>query len=351
MLRREIKMTLDRLQIQNYQKHERFQVKLGPTVTTIVGPSDAGKSAVIRSLRWLATNRPRGDGFLRHGSERATIKARFDGVTVVRSKGKGGNTYKINKQEYKAVGSDVPEAVEQLVNMGSENWKGQHDSPFWFSLTAGEVAKELNRIVDLEVIDRVASELASRLRKARAEVELVGERLEGAESELGELVFVPDMAEDWGGVEGLDSACSKAREASTEMSLAVDRVLGAERDVETTACVSDMIVGLERLEGLAVVATDARAVADSLTEVVGPVREATRKAAEDVPDLSAVSKARVAADAIIEQTGALSGLLAEAGRLSRETKRVKGEWTEASVELDKRTGGVCPLCGNLMKGE
>lgn len=197
-------MSVEQLRLKNFQCHEKVSVKLDPEITTIMGPSDSGKSALLRSLRWLALNRPRGDGFVRHGTKEAAVRIRVDGKTVERRKGTA-NLYKAGKEIYRAFASDVPEPVENLLGLREVNFAGQHDPPFWFNLTAGEVAKELNRIVDLELIDKVNGELASRLRKVKSKQEVVEERLWEAKGRVAELGWVAEADKALREVERLEA--------------------------------------------------------------------------------------------------------------------------------------------------
>ena len=159
---------LERLTIENFQAHSKLDLKLDPAVTTIVGPSDAGKSAVIRALIWLATNRPLGDSFIRDGETRARVSLLVDSRWIVRTRGKSENTYSIDGEELKAFGNEVPSEVSQLLNLSPINLQHQHDSPFWFSETAGEVSRQLNQIVDLSIIDRTLANLDKAARATAA---------------------------------------------------------------------------------------------------------------------------------------------------------------------------------------
>ena len=133
---------LKKMRITNFQKHQDLKISFDPGVTVVVGPSDAGKSAVIRSLRWLSTNEPKGDSFIREGAEFAEAKLLVDDHTIARFRGKE-NTYSLDGSEFKAFKDKPPEQISSLLNVGDVNFQGQHDAIFWFSLTAGEVAKGL----------------------------------------------------------------------------------------------------------------------------------------------------------------------------------------------------------------
>ena len=99
---------LERLRIQNFQSHHKLDIQLDPAVTTLIGPSDVGKSAVLRAFRWLATNRPRGDAFIRDGADRVSVKARVDGQNVTRRRGPAGNEYIVDGASLKALERTCP---------------------------------------------------------------------------------------------------------------------------------------------------------------------------------------------------------------------------------------------------
>ena len=51
------------LQINNFQSHKYSVMELHKGVNVIIGPSDSGKTTILRALRWLVWNRPSGDAF------------------------------------------------------------------------------------------------------------------------------------------------------------------------------------------------------------------------------------------------------------------------------------------------
>jgi exonuclease SbcC len=194
---------IKRLSLRNFQAHRNLRLDLDEHVTTIVGPSDAGKSAVIRALRWLVFNRPIGTAFIREGEDRARVKLELDETSITRTRGKA-NTYQIGEDTpMKSFGNDVPEPVTELLRMGPLNFQAQHDAPFWFCETPGEVSRQLNQIVNLEIIDTTLAALSSRVKKANAAVEISTERLEKAKKERSEFKFARKMAKDLEEIEGL----------------------------------------------------------------------------------------------------------------------------------------------------
>lgn len=176
-----------KLTIKNFQAHQKLALDLDPGVTSIVGASDRGKSAVIRALRWLATNRPAGQEFIRDGGKQAEVNLSVDGRCITRQRSKSKNDYFLDDEVYKAFGNEPPEDITTLLNLDEINFQGQHDSPFWFTETAGEVSRQLNRIVDLEIIDSTLAKLDKTNRDALAEARVLSGQLEEAKEERAKL--------------------------------------------------------------------------------------------------------------------------------------------------------------------
>ena len=169
---------IEKLTIDGFQAHQDLELVFDSGVNTIVGPSDAGKSSVLRALRWVALNEPSGDAFIRWGAEKAEVKVKVDGDFIVRTRGAGCNSYDLNTREFKAFGGTVPSEVSKLLGVSELNFQGQYDSPFWLGDAAGQVSRDLNKVVGLEIIDKVLSKLASLTKKRVTEVEVIETRLE-----------------------------------------------------------------------------------------------------------------------------------------------------------------------------
>ncbi len=194
--RRDVPGLIEALYYKDFQKHKRFLLELDPLVTILRGANGSGKSCLLRGLRWLAFNKPSGDSFIRHGAERAYVGARIDGHKIERAKGKGENWYKVDGQRKDALGvGGVPESVASLLNLSEDSFASQHATPYWFSLTAGQVSKELNRIVHLDVIDRTLASAAQEVKKAKSKVELTQERLDQAKKRKSSLAWIQEVNE------------------------------------------------------------------------------------------------------------------------------------------------------------
>ncbi len=287
---------LEKLRIVDFQSHEDTRIRFDPHVTVIVGASDVGKSAVLRALRWLMTNRPRGDAFVRDGTNSTSVMLWLDGQKVSRFRGKTSNGYKLGQDDlFKAVSSDVPEPISNLLNVSDVNFQGQHDAPYWLSLTPGETAKRLNEIVDLEVIDRVHERIASRLRKVKTMMEVTAERLDEARRDLAALEDVPKM------VEAMDALTDKRR-------------------------------GIESLSDSV----------DDLSSLLDKYGENERRMV-DVPDLSRLESMRADILSLTDDLESLTSLLKDIESAGIRLKKCQRELDSLETELDDL--GICPTCG------
>src|SRR6185312_5624229 len=86
--------TIRNLRIENFQSHEVTEMAFDDGLNVIVGASDQGKSAVIRALRWLLFNEPRGSDFMRVGANNSRVTVELaDGARVTRERTPSRNRY------------------------------------------------------------------------------------------------------------------------------------------------------------------------------------------------------------------------------------------------------------------
>ncbi len=295
-------MSLERLHLKDFQCHESLGIKFDPKVTCLIGPSDVGKSAVLRAIRWVAFNRPLGDACVREGTERSTVKLLVDGQTIRRRRGKGINSYELDKKKYGAFGNSVPESIDNLLNLSDANVQGQHDPSFWFSLSPAEVARQLNQVVDLDVMDAVVARVASRVRLVGVERDVVTKRLREAQGELEELSYVPEVEKAVEKLEALEESCIT--------------------DESDLLALSDMIAEIEKAEAGVV----------------------------EVPDIGGLEKLADGLESAEAECYSLRYSVSEIIDMRNGAVDSDVELTKAKEKMKKEVGDICPLCGNKIEG-
>ena len=198
-------MRLVSIKLVNFQTHDELVIDLDPRITTIKGPTDVGKSSILRALRWICLNDIAGEAFIKEGEKKTVVKLTVEeegnpGKWIIkRVRGTGGsvNTYELDSNEFKAFGNGVPKQIGDILHLNEINFQGQHDSPFWFNETAGEVSRRLNSVIDLSVIDDVLGNIASEVRRSQERIDLTNERLTEAKGEYEKLKPQEDRITDF----------------------------------------------------------------------------------------------------------------------------------------------------------
>lgn len=328
------------MQVFAFQAHEDTTIEFDQ-ITSIIGPSDAGKTSLIRALRWVAHNKPRGDGFVREGAKEGRARVRIDGETVTRiRRGASKNLYKINGQELKAFGSDAPQQVSDLFRTDDVNFQLQMDPPFWLSLTPGEAAKELNSVADLGVIDDAMAFVASNLRKMGPKEELAQETLRKAEEKVESLGFVESLSKD------LDKVLDKKQESEGLSEDLVDLegdLADMKRSWDRMHGLREFVEDLEETCGLAKTWGKIKDNRSKLENATTSLQDSQKEAEREYPDLPEEEKDRY------EQTEALVWDLEDRLREYKSAVSKKDEAslfvTELSAKIEKESEGKCPLCG------
>lgn len=207
------------LKIHNVQSHEDTALVFSDGINVIIGASDQGKSAILRALYWVKYNRPLGiDTLASHWivNDKGNLKGAMSVVlenengVVERRRTADDNQYIVNGEVLNVVKTDVPTQVEEVLRLSDTNVQRQLDAPFLLSNTSGEVAKYFNRIVNLDVIDKVLTNAESKRRKNKNDIEYIKTDIESLQNKLEQYKWVDEVAP-------LIEECSKIRKQYDEL--------------------------------------------------------------------------------------------------------------------------------------
>jgi len=187
------------VEIENFQSHKTTVLEFHPGVNIIKGRSHSGKSSIFRALKWALLNRPVGFHFKSHFSGKkdlTSVAIEFeDDLWVKRSKGTSINQYEGSGFEgvLEAIRSDIPDEISRITRMNEINVQGQGDPYFMLQETPGKVAKMLNSIVGLDVIDETQSKINSIITAASSSARHKENDLNKTEADLESLVYLDDV--------------------------------------------------------------------------------------------------------------------------------------------------------------
>ena len=171
------------LSIQNFQSHHNSYLEFDKGVNIIVGSSDSGKTAIIRSIKKLTTNKPLGDEMMSYWGGKLELEMFTDDAHVVYKKDKEAE-YILGDTHFKAFKTDVPEEITQVLNMSNINMQYQLDQPFLLNNSPGEVASFFNKVAKLDKIDTATQNINSWIRELTSDIKYE----EGQEKSLQEEV-------------------------------------------------------------------------------------------------------------------------------------------------------------------
>lgn len=192
---------ISKVTIRGFQSHVDSGFSLAPGLTVITGPSDAGKTAVIRALRWLAFNEPQGDSFLhtlynadgsiKSQAEQAEVIVELDsGVTITKTRRKGKTTYTHSLYPEPWEKAEVPPEIKEALGLIKQsygdnfetclNFAFQLDPPFLLSETGSVGAKVLGKLAGTEVVDKATGSVNKQMHRVRTD-------LSQAEKTIGQL--------------------------------------------------------------------------------------------------------------------------------------------------------------------
>ena len=146
--------------LENWQSWENDTIDFVDGFNVLLGLSDSGKSSVLRAIEWCLLNNHPGQAktVIREGEKSCRVTVELNDCTIVREVGDKNKYFLIQgdkEKEFANFGRGVvPEDIQEAINMEEINFQSQHSGAFLFSATSGEVARYLNEIVDLSIIDR-----------------------------------------------------------------------------------------------------------------------------------------------------------------------------------------------------
>lgn len=338
---------------------------LSEGVTVITGPSDSGKSNVVRAMR-DALYGCRGTSHIRHGEKQASVVLESPTMWFGWEKGKkrerlsaasaDGDVYDFDRAD---IGDALHVAPVELDRGFSAclNVQSQHDAPFLLTETPSRVAKIVGSLsglhvlyaaqrtaqADLQTAQRAAKDIAERTRAASEEADQAREAAQRIASQDARARIMGEQVR---------SAWGRARQAEKHHN-ALEAALGALRrakaDAEGVGSISDQTARMRALSALLDQARKGRMLADALrrTETALETEKRRRRA------LARLGEKTTAYEA-------LGGLLGRAATSDALGLRIRTNEERALVLTDKirRVGDllaslraelskieVCPTCG------
>ena len=147
---------ITKIEVQGFQSLGNITLETGP-LTVIYGASDVGKSAFIRALRALYTNRYPKDHVTYFGSkDHSTIAVRFGDTAVFAQKGGGTNNYGLidggDAKRFRKVGAGVPPDIAEALGWTANTVASQFDPLYLVAETGSKRAQVLGDLTNFAIL-------------------------------------------------------------------------------------------------------------------------------------------------------------------------------------------------------
>ena len=338
---------LNKLQIKGFRKNKELDIEFDK-ITVIRGASGSGKTSLVGALKWICFNQPSSDSFINWEMDFAAVRLLFDDKhKVIRKRDTGQqNYYKLDKQTYKAFGTGVPDDISSLLEMNTLNYHRQHAGPFWFSQTAGEVSRQLNKIVNLDIIDTTTSKLLKDQRDTNTLIKDIEIRITDIRKEKISLRYVLKMDKDLVVLEKQEKQIIKITQNALSLSKLVQTHITTLKTIDNAG---------ERASDAAIAMSKGRLYSNlkskyqKLLDLIESAQNHKKQLAFEIPDIEPIIKRNNEWAQATEQYERLKKLfeLAENAEEAEHDWRIELETKQK--EFTKLIGKRCPLCQSKIK--
>jgi len=343
---------ITKLTIENFQSHKRTEIEFSPGVTVLVGESDVGKSAVVRVLRWLFLNEPRGAGFMRQGAAHCKASLLYGNGTVVeRFRNRERNLYAVTSPDgtreiFEGFGTDVPEEVLSVTGVRklsvgdvsfAPNIAGQLEAPFLLSEPGSTAALLLGTLSKADVFDAALKDALADSARLRREARSLEADVAMLEQELEDYADLPR----WEEAVRESSRLLEETRAAHEKKASLERLFSERAEVKAALekCARLVEAG-EHLESAEIFVAEAsrrfsnKTVLREFSLQIEAARGELARAAETISATENVS----GAGALLETAGICRERLSRLADLKRQLAEASGEAVKASSILEATSG-------------
>ena len=200
---------ITKLILENFQSHKYSELVFNGGMNVIIGPSDSGKSAIIRALKWVLYNEPSGDYFIRENENQCSVTIHTnDGFILKRYRTRSKNGYSLtypNGEEltFEGIGNSVPNEIVETIGIqkiqldsdesASINIGEQLEGPFLLSEKTSTRANAIGRLVGVNILDDAIKETAKDIKNINSKKKNLEESLDNINNELESFNYLDQL--------------------------------------------------------------------------------------------------------------------------------------------------------------
>jgi hypothetical protein len=268
-----------------------------------MGPTNSGKSAIIRAIKWCLFNKPSGKRFIKKGESEAKVSAFFDdGLIITKVRGATKHYYeiandKVSSQPVHLEGfgtGPVKEVLDahgmQLDKLGNEedilNICDQFSPPFFLTESSSDRAAAIGKLANTDVIDTAIKNVTGEIRESNAALRELKSLISTVDDELIHLADITFMEKDLINIsdakfkiekdirmiDKINSICSKLQIFNTQKE-SLKRIISREQEidelitnVESMMVFQNKIANITKLNNSAIASNNTRIRLEKIIE-------------------------------------------------------------------------------------
>lgn len=259
--------------LKNFQGHADSSLDVvRPGINVLVGKSRAGKSAIVRGIEALCGQGPM---YRRRGSKETRVE--WNDCARIRSNTK--NEYEVAGTVYKAMRSDTPKELQDRLRLSAINFRPQHQPYFLLADSPGAVAREMNKLADLGMIDYVVGNLKKSLKDTEDEIKTAGKNASRLQEKIASF--------DW--AVAAEADLKKIEEAQDRQTALVHEVLSLDNAISEVESLEEKLARMPPTPTDWIDHLEARLVTtpiENLARTIGEIEEIESWLASLPPDMS-----------------------------------------------------------------
>lgn len=339
---------INSIQITNFQSHADTRIDLSDGVTSLVGSSNSGKTAILRSERWVRKNRPRGTAFIRDGEDSVEVVVRSGTHTIIRRRNKKQDEYEVDGEIHTALSGNVPSQVNDILNIQDINVSSQLDGHFLVLDSPGKIASAINNVVHLSEAESVIDRIRTEIKRAGQDIKSIEEQQETQKLVLSKYYRLDEYKCTLDTANSVQTNLATNRACLVALDKLLDEIDIIDKQIEKGGLPEGIEDCLDKVETLRIVLIQDQKSRDSLRRLLDELKVIPEPVdfTELEEQIGVVSKA-------IEDLKYKTICLTELEDSLEALKDLKINIGGLQMFLDKdetllNSFGICPTCGQII---
>jgi len=349
------------IEIKNFESHKDTKLIFDQGVNVIYGESDQGKSAIIRALLWVVTNRPSGNSFCSRWGGDTSVTIEMDNCFVSRIKDKK-HKYIINYKdgtvkEFEAVAKQgVPLEVQKVLNINPINIQTQFDGHFLLPpMSPGEVARQINQYVNLDIIDTTMSNSSSTIKETKRRLATLEAQTDAQKKEIDEkYAGLDDEEQCLNSLESLEKRIASSTNTALELEELSANIHSIHNELDLFSYVDEAEHDLKELESVVNKLSKSKKIIFDLQEIKSNYESAHIKLIlikdrDGESELLTLDSVLLKLEREEEKLEKLKGILYEIETIKNKIIYLSRRIKHTDEQFHKHMPDICPTCGQRTK--